>query len=85
MFKSYLNGKESKTDDEISNPVDSNGDSGSHRSSSRSEKFCNEEPRNRSRSSGEKDDVDDDQNDAEVGQPARHILYYKYLKLIDNR
>lgn len=70
----FLNRKESKTDDEVRHPVDGDGDGSGHGSGSRVEQLRDEEPRDRAGTGGEKHDVDNDQNDAEVGQPGRRIL-----------
>lgn len=69
-----LNRKKSKADDEIGDPVDGYGDSGCHRTSRRIKQFRNEEPRNGARTGSEEHDVDNNQDDAEVCQPCRHIL-----------
>lgn len=62
----YLNREESKTDDEIGNPVDGDGDRSSHGTSRRVEQFSDKEPGDRARTGGEKYHVDDNQDDTEV-------------------
>lgn len=73
----HLNREKSEADNKVSHPIDSDGDSSCHRPGPRIEKLRDEEPRDRAWTSGEKYDVDNDQNDAEVGQPASNVLLKK--------
>ena len=73
--ENYPNGQESKTDNKVGHPVDSDGDRCSHRTSRRIEQFCYQEPRNRTGTSGKHYHVDYHQDDAKVWQPRCHVLF----------
>ena len=75
---SYLNRKETETDDKVCNPVDSDGNSCCHRASCWIEEFSNEEPWDGTGSGSKHNNVEDDQNNAKVWEPRCHVLCKKF-------